>query len=320
MNILVVFTGGTIGSTTQEHTTAPDKKASYALLDHFKQTCSNDAVHFTVISPLQILSETLKPQHWTTLIDAIRSQNLSSFDGIIITHGTDTLALTAHALFHTMGNIDLPVLLVSSHLPPHHPQTNAHVNFAASIAFIKKRVANGIFVAYQNPGSDDVSIFRAETITQSPQLSSHFFGISAPAYRYENGTFKENVELLVPGMSQTTGLNPHFCDRLLYIRPYPGIDYRHFSLKHTRFVLHDLYHSGTCDTQNLLPFIERCRNEGVALYMAPISKQEDYYETTKALQDKGVRFLYDMPIEAAMTKLMLLYGNFDSQQEIDPFL
>ena len=93
MNILLLFTGGTIGSSLQNDSLAPDINTQYTLVDHYQSLHTSSSVHFTIASPLQILSEHLQPSHWSTIIESIESFNLSEIDGIIVTHGTDTLAV-----------------------------------------------------------------------------------------------------------------------------------------------------------------------------------------------------------------------------------
>ena len=117
-NILVVFTGGTIGSTASEGTINTSSTAPFKLIQQFQQHYKNhQQIHFSTIQPLQILSENLAPCVWQTLITAIEAQQPDQYDGIIITHGTDTLAYTAAALSFYFNAIKIPMLLVSSDYP-----------------------------------------------------------------------------------------------------------------------------------------------------------------------------------------------------------
>ena len=92
-NILLVFTGGTIGSQILAGTIDTCAQAGFRLLQMFtEQEDVPNSVTFKTIQPLQILSENLVPSHWHTIISAIEAEDLRNFDGIILTHGTDTLA------------------------------------------------------------------------------------------------------------------------------------------------------------------------------------------------------------------------------------
>jgi len=53
---------------------------------------------------------------------------LPDYDGIVILHGTDTMAYTASMLSFMLRNIDKPVVITGSQLPIGHPQTDAKLN------------------------------------------------------------------------------------------------------------------------------------------------------------------------------------------------
>ena len=76
-NILVVFTGGTIGSVATDGTINTSESTSFKLLRLFQQHYDNhNQIHFDTIQPLQILSENLAPPAWKTLIAAIEAASL----------------------------------------------------------------------------------------------------------------------------------------------------------------------------------------------------------------------------------------------------
>ncbi|WP_292431004.1 asparaginase domain-containing protein [Methylobacter sp.] len=90
-NILVVFTGGTIGSIATGGTINTSNTTSFKLIRLFEQQYENHRqIRFEHVQPLQILSENLAPVAWNTLIGAIEAARPDQYDGIIITHGTDT--------------------------------------------------------------------------------------------------------------------------------------------------------------------------------------------------------------------------------------
>ena len=109
-NILVVFTGGTIGSCAEAGTIHPSAQAGFKLIQLFQQLPHAAAVQFDCIQPLHLLSENLQPPVWTTLIAAIEQRSLADYDGIIVTHGTDTLAFTAAALSFYFHRLPKPLL------------------------------------------------------------------------------------------------------------------------------------------------------------------------------------------------------------------
>jgi L-asparaginase len=108
--ILVVFTGGTIGSKVSNKTIDVDEQIGYLLIEKFKEQSKLD-VEFETIQPLNILSENCTPKDWSKIITAIKSAKSDDIDGIIITHGTDTLPYTSAIVSYVFADTDIPTIL-----------------------------------------------------------------------------------------------------------------------------------------------------------------------------------------------------------------
>ena len=326
--ILLVFTGGTIGSQAENGNINLDPQASFKLLNLFK-THFQDAtqISFKTLQPLQILSENLHPHHWQTLIDAIEAEDLAEYDGIIVTHGTDTLAFSAAALSLYFHRLAKPLLMVSSNLPLEHPKANGLANFICAVEFIRKQAETGVFVAYQNPGQT-MLIHHGSRLLSCLPLSSDFISINSEAYlEFINQNFQLIKQIATPPISKPQALKAHFTQRILLIRPYPGLDYRQFNLDQTDLVLHDLYHSGTAcsasslgQSHNLLELIQRCQNLNLPIYLSPALYSDDAYHSTRQLLAAGAKMLWNLSLEATYAKLLLAYGNFSTSEQIDQFL
>ena len=113
MKILVIFTGGTIGSKLTDGFISPDRGAPYALLEKFKYP----GIGFDTVSPYTILSENLSVKELNILLDTVRKSLHMGYDGIIITHGTDTLQYSAAAVLECVKNTAVPIVFVSSNYP-----------------------------------------------------------------------------------------------------------------------------------------------------------------------------------------------------------
>jgi L-asparaginase/Glu-tRNA(Gln) amidotransferase subunit D len=325
--ILVVFTGGTIGSVATEGAINTTDVAPFKLIQLFQQHYPNHQhISFTSIQPLQILSENLAPKAWETLITAIEAANPQHYDGIIITHGTDTLSFTAAALSFYFHALNKPILLVSSDYPLDHPKANGLANFICAIEFILQINESGVFVPYRNP-NQTMHLHRGVHLAASLQLSGDFISVQHKHYM----EFTENRFSVINSTATTpktfVQLKPNFCNNILLIKPYPGLNYRHICIDSVTAVLHDLYHSGTaCVTQqwgddfSLAEFIKRCTAQGVKVYMTPAIKTDDAYQSTRALLDIGGKMIWNMSLEAAYVKLALAYGNFANTQQIIDFL
>lgn len=312
--ILLVFTGGTIGSLNENGNIDLDPNAAFKLISLFQQRYpAADAIQFKTLRPLQILSENLHPKDWETLIAAIETENHAEFDGIIITHGTDTLAFSAAALGLYFNRLSKPILLVSSNLPLENPQANGIPNLIAAVDFIRQQALPGVFVAYQNPGSP-LHIHQGTRLLSCLPLSGDFISIqSQPLQEYQQGQF---VAFYQPAASTPQALRANFGRRILLIRPYPGLDYRQFKLDDVDAVLHDLYHSGTACTRDdygqqhaLSAFIRDCRQRQLPVYLAPALYSDSAYNSTRQLLEQGACMIWNQTLEVAYAKLLLAYGN-----------
>ncbi len=336
-NILVVFTGGTIGSTAVEGTINTSSAAPFKLLQQFQETYRNQQqIHFSTIQPLQILSENFAPCVWQTLIAAIEAQQTDQYDGIIITHGTDTLAYTAAALSFYFNALKIPMLLVSSDYPLADPRANGLENFICAVEFILQSRLTGVFVPYRNQ-QHTLQVHSGSRLTCSLQLTGDFFSVQGKGFmQFENQRFSllDPSSPSIPGRNgllsreeNTPPLKANFSERILMIKPYPGLNYAHFNLENVDAVLHDLYHSGTAcastqwgENYSLQEFIKRCGAQNIKVYLAPAIKSANAYQSTRALIEQGAEMIWNMSIEAAYVKLTMAYGNFTDEQQIMAFI
>lgn len=328
-NILVVFTGGTIGSIAHEGTIKPGEEAPFQLLAEYRQRHANaEDVRFKTIQPMRILSENLAPPAWKILIAAIEAEQPEQYDGIIVTHGTDTLAYTAAALGFYFYRLRRPMLLVSSDYPLAHAQANGIDNFVCAVEFILNVKESGVFVPYRNQRQATIQVHRGVRLVSSPQLGGDFFSVRGESYlEFDGHRFSRTGLAPFTAQAELPPLKPEFSGRILMLKPYPGLDYSHIHLERTDAVLHDLYHSGTaCTTErwgenhSLPEFIARCRQHGVEVYLAPALKSTDAYESTRFLLKEGARMIWNMSMEAAYVKLLLAYGNFNDPSRILEFI
>jgi L-asparaginase len=326
-NILLVFTGGTIGSKVVDDAIDTCNQTGFRLLQMFaEQDASAIKVNFSTLQPIQILSENLHPEHWTAIITAIEATEISHFDGIIVTHGTDTLAFSAAALGLYFNNLSIPMLLVSSDLPLENPLANGLPNFRCAVEFIRQIQTGGVFVAYQNR-NQAMHVYIATRLASCLQLSSDFIGVQSGSFMsYVDGTFK-SAGIVSQIERQNVPCKAIFSKKILLIRPYPGLDYSQFNLNGVKVILHDLYHSGTACTSasfgeqhNLSAFIRHCKQHAVKIYLAPGIRSENSYSSTKELLEQGATMIWNMSLEAAYAKLLLAYGNFEDEEEIENFL
>jgi len=337
-HVLVVFTGGTIGSKKQEKSIHVADDGAYAILEEYSRlpNCHTD-VRLETLQPLNILSENLTPQDWQTLASAIYAVDKDRYAGILVTHGSDTLAYTAAMMSYLFADISIPLVFTASNYPIADERSNGIRNFGHSLDFIAEAGLPGVFAVYENDRGE-ANVYLGTQITQCESFTDQFRSPYDIVYgtmidrRFEWYEHVRNPspELLVP-RELPFEWSPHTLELesdIVYIKPYPGLKYSYYSFNDSkpRAVLHDLHHSGTaCAVEqqpySLLRFIERCHANGIDLYICPVKDaQAAMYSSSVALIEAGAIVVEKMSVEAAITKLMLAYSLYTDASEVKLFM
>lgn len=140
--ICLLATGGTIASVPG----ADGLRPGFSGADLLARAGLSGLAELTAVELLALDSTNVAPEHWITMARAV-AERRESFDAILITHGTDTMAYTAAALSQMLENIDLPVVLTGSQLPIEAPGTDAVQNLRAAV-FAALSGRPGVLVAF----------------------------------------------------------------------------------------------------------------------------------------------------------------------------
>lgn len=172
--ILIIYTGGTIGMVQTEKGLAP----ASGLQERIEKAMGESLVtlpSFEVLelSPL-IDSANITPDHWTKLMHTL-STHWQEYEGFIILHGTDTMAYTASALSFMLGACRKNVLLTGSQIPLGMNRSDATDNLQAALSLATyhritdvslvfdgklmrgnriQKISSGRFDAFQTPNYD----------------------------------------------------------------------------------------------------------------------------------------------------------------------
>jgi L-asparaginase len=334
----VIFTGGTIGSRKTDRGIDVDASTSYELIQLYEAYAHKPNLEFDTVQPLNILSENLVPEDWITIIRELENIDCSLYQGIIITHGTDTLPFTAAALSLSCKWIPIPIVLIASNFPLNDPRGKGVLNFSHAVEFISKQPLAGVFVIFENNCGEAI-VHLGTRLTQSDPFTDEYDSTySVPFGLMNNNQFIHNAHKINPtlAMVQSQPVSAvyntlfSFSNEVFYIKPYPGLNYRYYDFtKHKpKAILHDLYHSGTASTRNaasfdasILDFLAYCHSHDIQVYIAPfIIKSEDKYASSIQFIKAGAIPLEHISVEAALVKLMLAYGTFAEHDEVSAFM
>lgn len=337
-NILVIFTGGTIGSKKQEHAIDVYDSAGYELINLYRNLPGARNVALKTQQPLNILSENLIPDDWLTLISCLNEVDFASYRGIIITHGSDTIPYTAACISYVFRHAPIPIVLTASNYPLGHPQSNGLRNFANAIDFILDQPIPGVFAIFENALGESV-VYLGTRMLQAEHFTDQFPSTYAvPFGHMKNQRFLRTEHKINPTIEQVAASRQprwpvesvRFSSEILHIKPHPGLNYRYydFSTHKPKAVLHDLFHSGTACARetadqlySLSRFTAYCQNHGVDLYICPIKNAAgDLYSSSVQLMEAGAIPIENTSVESALVKLMLAYGTIADRKDIAKFL
>ena len=300
MKLLTVFTGGTISCSEADGVLAPDSQNGSYLLGLARQAGVRD--DFETVQPFSVLSENMTAAHLRALRACIAERLGEGYDGVIVTHGTDTLAYTAAYLDFVFGAQETPVVLVSASYPLRDSRSNGLQNFVAAAGFLRTG-EKGVFVAYHNTGDRQTTIHRGrKVLPQTPYEDSVFSLFMQPYGWMENGVWTRN-----PDHPQTVQDDLSACElngRVLFLRPYVGMVYP--ALPDVKAVLLEGWHSGTLPTATpeLQAFCRAAREKGVGVYLTG-SRAGFAYESKQLFEALGIRTMQPMSPSAAFVYLML---------------
>ncbi|MBR6531758.1 MAG: asparaginase [Clostridia bacterium] len=307
--ILLILTGGTICSVANDEgkRDIDTENAKYKIVSEFKASDSPfTSVVFDTRMPINTLSESMTVEKWSLLLDELKKVNSDDYEGIIILHGTDTLAYTASLLSLVMSEKGLPVCLVSSHSPIDDKNTNANINFRAGVELIMNGIKPNVYAVYQNSDGKTYVHYSAHLL-QCANYSNDFYSRDAMAiesshnarlvgkdFEYSNGLLSK-IDKLVPGV--------------LFINPVVGMDYNCYNLDGVSAVVHTTYHSETVCVEggnsSFAEFAERCKKEGVSVILTPCDKKAYSYVSTAAALKNDVIPVSGMTNEMAYVKAVV---------------
>ncbi len=192
--IIILHTGGTIASRVDYHTGAvsPVEDLRY-LMPALKDMVNRVTVHSKVIE--NILSESMLPSHWIKIAREI-GRHLNKYDGVVVTHGTDTMTYTGSALSFMFQKQAGPIILTGSQRSSDRPSSDAFHNLEGAIMAASTPIGEVCISFHAGLSDNRINILRAVRSrkmhsTRRDAIRSAGNGIIA---RWNNGSLRvENI-------------------------------------------------------------------------------------------------------------------------------
>lgn len=315
-HILLLTTGGTIACRPGSQGLEPQ---SAAILE--RQIAQLRTYYDISVQDVMCLdSSNIRPEEWQLIARHI-FEHKNDFDGIVVSHGTDTMAYSASAVTFMLPNMDKPVVFTGSQLPLEDTLSDAPDNLRTAFAMAAAGHP-GVFVAFDRKvmlgcravkvRASDFSAFESVNARYTGLVSHRGLVVDTQMLPACNGTpqLRENISKNVFLLKLTPGLASEIFDALIDMG-YKGIVVEAFGL------------GGFNVLNQGLAGIQRAVNAGVSVVVTTQclydSSDLRVYQVGHRLLEMGVIQGRDMTSEAAMTKLMWALGQDMTQPEIAEF-
>ncbi len=323
--ILIVYTGGTIGMIEDPVTKALKPFDFSHLMENVPKVKMLDYKIDNIQFQPPIDSSDMSPAHWQDIARSI-AENYDDYDGFVVLHGTDTMAYTASALSFMLDGLDKPVIITGSQLPIGEVRTDGEENLITALQIAAATDTDGrpmvreVAILFENylwrgnrstkRSADNFNAFKSNNY---PQLAKIGLGIHFDT----DALMRRNVE---------KSLKPHYDldTSVMVIDLYPGLNER--LLRHMlaapgiKGIVLRTYGTGNAPTSSW--FIEAIReviNRGVIVLNVTQCVNggvNTRYLAGDMLAAAGVISGYDLTFEAAITKMMFLFGLGISPAEV----
>lgn len=315
MKLSLLATGGTIACTPTENGLAPTLRGA-DLLDAVRGSLPCEVETKDVF---QMDSSNMQPEEWSALARAA-DEALQTSDGVVITHGTDTMAYTAAALSFMLAGAGKPIILTGSQLPVSHPLTDARLNLLRALTAATAGVP-GVYVSFHDKLISGVRCVKTHTSSMDAFSSVNArpagrFDVEGvhfehpqpyiPLHPDEPYRLRERIDPRVFLLKLVPGTSP---DVLTFIREagYRGLVIEAFGLGGLHYIRRNLVRAleELCASGIRVLVVSQCLYEKANLSV---------YAVGRGLVRDSILSGRDMTTEAAVCKLMWALGQDDPDE------
>jgi glutamyl-tRNA(Gln) amidotransferase subunit D len=314
-NLVLIGTGGTISSRADARTgAAAPGLTSDGLLDLVPEVM--EIANIKTMDIASVFSENINVEYWQEMARIVEEELNNGADGIIISHGTDTMGYTAAALSFMLRELSGPVVLVGSQRSTDRPSSDAFGNLLASVRFCTASKAAGVYVIMHDTMNDGSYAVHRGTRVRKMHTSRRdaFRSVNTLPVAHMDDEGKITFTGEVPSASKKTTVHKKMEKKVALLQFYPGMDPALFKdvIMNSKGVV--ISGSGLGHVSDAMAkLLKEATEKGIVVVMTsqcingPTGM--NVYDTGRELQRMGVIPVMDMLPETAYVKLMWAIAN-----------
>jgi L-asparaginase len=311
--ILLLTTGGTIASMPGADGLEPHRSGVMERELQQLRTYYDISVRDVIC----LDSSNIRPQEWQVIARAIFEARLD-YDGIVVSHGTDTMAYTASAVTFMLPDMDIPVVFTGSQLPLADVLSDGPDNLRTAFAMAATG-KGGVFLAF-----DRKVMLGCRAVKVRATAFSAFESVNARYAAQVTGLGLTIDERVIPRVKGPARLMDQISSDVFLLKLTPGLSPKIFDAlvgMGCKGIVIEAFGLGGMNVLNEdLQSIRRAVDAGISVVITTQclydSSDLRVYQVGNKLLELGVIQGRDMTTEAAMTKLMGAIGQGMSQKEI----
>jgi len=331
--ISIISTGGTIASRVDYETGGVRWLMKPEEIFFMAPELSDITSFRNIVSPFQIASESMTFECYRILAKEAAKELNSGSQGVIITHGTDTLHYTSAALSFMLQNLSKPVCLVGAQRSPDRGSFDGSMNLiCGSYIAGHSDIGESVIVMHGEMSDTYCNVLRGTKVRKMHSTRRDTFrpiNTSPLARVYMNGKIEKLSDYRPRNNDNEVFADVELEERTAIIKAYPNfnpdiINY-YIDKGYKGFVVEAsaLGHvpTDTIDEKfSWIKSIKRAREEGIIIVFATqclFGRVDPFvYSNGRIMEEMGVIYAEDMLPETAYLKLSWILGHTNDYFEV----